>query len=197
MLVRRSVDLCLLMKLWNLKIFKYFWVWGCTFISFSLNVKWNVKWLDFVFLKLRLNYVVSCTYTLLEIWTAIFCRSSQPWLIFFKWLSLCHPRSLAVQRAKNMVQQEQLVRWKSRHRLLLCLSTWHSYATCNSRTHQRWGGQRRRRGGCLWWAWVLDGFKGHDFNGGNGFQSVDLGARWILAAWRWKNSVSWDLDGAL
>lgn len=28
----------------------------------------------------------------------------------------------------------------------------------------------------------LDGFKGHDFNGGNGFQSVDLGARWILGA---------------
>eukprot|EP00434_Breviolum_minutum_P040774 symbB.v1.2.036251.t1/scaffold5075.1/size31222/1 len=48
-----------------------------------------------------------------------------------------HFWSLAVQRARNMVQQEQLVRWKSRHRLLLCLSTWHSYATCNSRTHQR------------------------------------------------------------
>lgn len=49
---------------------------------YIIECKLECKMTGLCFLKLRLNYVVSRTYTLLEIWTAIFCRSSQPWLIF-------------------------------------------------------------------------------------------------------------------
>eukprot|EP00435_Cladocopium_sp_Y103_P040520 s593_g11.t1 len=44
---------------------------------------------------------------------------------------------LAIQRAKNVVQQEQLVLWRSRSRLLLCLCAWHSFATSSCRERQR------------------------------------------------------------
>ena len=47
-------------------------------------------------------------------------------------------RLVAIQRAKNVVQQEQLVLWRSRSRLLLCLCAWHSFATSSCRERQRW-----------------------------------------------------------